>query len=150
MRRRVAPPGAVEFFRIADSRQVGVAELHRAQLVERGSHAAGIPEVAMRPGRPVNRALGEGHPDLHQPVRLRKDQRLQQDGVDHAEDDRVRADTQRQRGHRDRDEARDTAKRLEALLDVSEKCHSPTSARESFMPSASWRALQSARHANDS
>ena len=54
---------------IADAGQVHAAEVDRPEILERPHHVARVPEVAVRPGRPVDAPFGEGHPDLNDAVR---------------------------------------------------------------------------------
>ena len=98
------------------------------KILERARHVARVPEIAMRPGGTLKSALGKGHPDLNHPIGLRKHQRLEQHGVNHAEDRGIRADPQRQRDHRHRHQTGHPAKGPQTVADVSEKRH-PSSQR---------------------
>jgi hypothetical protein len=105
----------IDLLRIAHARQVHVSEFNRRELFERAHHVAGVPEIAVRPRRPIDSALGKRHPHLHQPASVGKHQRLQQHRVDHGEDGRVRADPQGQRDDRHGDQARDATERSQAV-----------------------------------
>ena len=60
--------------------------------------------------------------DVDEPVRVRERQRLEEHGVDDAEDRRVRSDGERERRDDDEREARRAAKTARGMLEVPEPC----------------------------
>ena len=94
---------AREVLGFAGSGEVEVVAADGAHIGEGPAFAAPIEEVRVR-DRGIVELLGR-LVDRHQPVGVGIRERPQQDAVHHAENGRIRADTQRQRQHRDGGEA---------------------------------------------